>query len=125
MGISELQIVPKGRCDVLGHILRHHSLLKTMLEGRIAGTNTRGRPRMEYLQQIIKTVQSQSAELKIGNTVECATNQSNWLQTKRRSKSKIVFTYLKKNKSQLYKVKKKLDEFCRKKLFYQHYKTWK
>jgi hypothetical protein len=45
--------VRKRRGRFIGHILRHSSLLKAVLVGEISGKNYRGRPRMEYIGQIM------------------------------------------------------------------------
>jgi hypothetical protein len=42
---------------MVGHILRHEDLMKTVLEGRVEGKNYRGRPRLEYIEQIRKDVE--------------------------------------------------------------------
>jgi hypothetical protein len=42
---------------MVGHILRHDGLMKTVPEGRIENKNYRGRPRLEYIEQIIKDVE--------------------------------------------------------------------
>jgi hypothetical protein len=34
--------------------MRHEGLLKLIIEGSIEGKNHRGRPKLEYIQQIIK-----------------------------------------------------------------------
>jgi len=34
--------------------MRHEGLLKLIIEGRVEGKNRRGRPRLEFIQQIIK-----------------------------------------------------------------------
>jgi hypothetical protein len=44
----------------IGHILRHSSLLKTVLEAEISVKNYSGRPRMEYIAQIMKDVKIKS-----------------------------------------------------------------
>ncbi|VVC27478.1 Hypothetical protein CINCED_3A011221 [Cinara cedri] len=41
------------RAKMIGHLLRHESLSKTILEGDFEGHIGRGRPRMEYTKQII------------------------------------------------------------------------
>jgi hypothetical protein len=43
----------RRRGGFVGHILRHSSLLKTVLEGEISAKNYRGRLRIEYIGQII------------------------------------------------------------------------
>jgi len=39
---------------MIGHILRHESLLKKIIEGDIEGHIARGRPRAEYMTQIMQ-----------------------------------------------------------------------
>lgn len=36
------------------HVLKHNGLLEIITEGRIEGKNCRSRPRLEYVQQIVK-----------------------------------------------------------------------
>jgi hypothetical protein len=51
-----MNTVRRRRGRFIGHILRHSSLLKTVLEGEISGKNYRGRPMMEYIGQIMKDI---------------------------------------------------------------------
>ena len=48
------------RDKMIGHILRHDSLVKIIIEGSIEGKNFRGRPRMEYMTQIREDVSKSS-----------------------------------------------------------------
>ncbi|VVC40587.1 Reverse transcriptase domain [Cinara cedri] len=41
------------RAKIIGHLLRHESLSKTVIEGDVEGHIGKGRPRMEYMKQII------------------------------------------------------------------------
>lgn len=41
---------------MIGHVLRHESLLKTILEGDVEGHIGRGRLRVEYMTQVMKDV---------------------------------------------------------------------
>jgi len=41
------------RANMIRHLLRHDSLLKTVIEGNVDGHIGRGKPRMEYMKQII------------------------------------------------------------------------
>jgi hypothetical protein len=50
----------RRRGRFIGHILRHSSLLKTVLEREISGKKYRVRPRMEYIAQIMKDVKTKS-----------------------------------------------------------------
>uniref|UniRef100_A0A2S2PJ80 Endonuclease-reverse transcriptase n=1 Tax=Schizaphis graminum TaxID=13262 RepID=A0A2S2PJ80_SCHGA len=59
--ITEAKLIWKNivrrRNEWIGHIMRHEGLLKLIIEGCIDGKNRRGRPRLEYIQQIIKDLQ--------------------------------------------------------------------
>jgi hypothetical protein len=55
-----MNTVKKRGGRFIGHILRHSSLLKTVFEGEISGKNYRGRPRMEYIGQIMKNMKTKS-----------------------------------------------------------------
>jgi len=46
--------IVRRRNEWIGHIMRHEGLLKLIIEGTIEGNNRRGRPRLEFIQQIIK-----------------------------------------------------------------------
>ena len=46
--------IVRRRNEWIGHIMRHEGLLKLIIEGRVEGKNRRGRPRLEFIQQIIK-----------------------------------------------------------------------
>jgi hypothetical protein len=50
----------RRRGRLIGHILRHNSLLKTVLEGEISGKNYRRRHRMKYIGQTMKDVKRKS-----------------------------------------------------------------
>lgn len=41
------------RAKMIGHLLRHESLTKTVIEGDVEGHIGRGRPRMEYMKQLM------------------------------------------------------------------------
>ena len=46
--------IQKRRNELIGHILRHDGLLGLILEGLVDGKNHRGRPRLQYISQIIE-----------------------------------------------------------------------
>lgn len=46
--------IQKRRNELIGHILRHDGLLLLILEGVIDGKNHRGRPRLQYISQIME-----------------------------------------------------------------------
>jgi hypothetical protein len=50
----------RRRGRFIGHILRHNSLLKAVLEGETSEKNYRGRPRTECIAQIINDAKSNS-----------------------------------------------------------------
>jgi hypothetical protein len=50
----------RRRCRFIDHILGHSGLLKTVLEGEVAGNNYRGRPRVEYIGKMMKDVRTKS-----------------------------------------------------------------
>ena len=41
------------RARFVGHILRHNDLVKRIIEGTIIGKNHRGRPRLDYMKQLM------------------------------------------------------------------------
>jgi len=61
----------------LGHILRHDSLLRTTLEGRIQGKKGSGRPRTMFLDWLLKAEEDKISydELKM-----LAQDRSRWCQ---------------------------------------------
>lgn len=48
--------IVRRRTRLVGHILRHPGIVNTAIEGSIEGKNCRGRPRQEYVAQIIQDV---------------------------------------------------------------------
>jgi hypothetical protein len=50
----------RRRGKFIGHVLRHSSPMKRLLEGEISGKNYRGRPRIEYVGQIMMDVKTKS-----------------------------------------------------------------
>jgi len=46
-------IIKVRRAKMIGHLLRHESLSKTVIKGDVEGHIGRGKPRMEYMKQII------------------------------------------------------------------------
>jgi len=70
------------RANMIGHLLHHNSLSKTVIKGDVEGHIGRGRPRMEYMKQIIIDMGKNSyKELKeLSNDKDAcrtAANQSN------------------------------------------------
>jgi hypothetical protein len=50
-----LRNIMRKRRDVwVGHLIRHEGLIKTILEDAVEGKNARGRPRLEYIDQILE-----------------------------------------------------------------------
>lgn len=50
--------IQKRRDQLIGHILRREGLLKIIMEGKIPLRNARGRPRLQYINQIMADVGS-------------------------------------------------------------------
>jgi len=48
------KIITKRKNNMIGNILRHYSLLELIIEGYVDGKTERGRPRTEYMSQIMK-----------------------------------------------------------------------
>jgi len=48
-----MDIIRERQRNWIGHILRGNSLLRTVLEGKIEGRRTRGKPRMKMLDGIM------------------------------------------------------------------------
>ncbi|KAF0693084.1 Uncharacterized protein FWK35_00035702, partial [Aphis craccivora] len=76
-----LERMSRRRNEWIGHVLRHGGLLGLIIEGCVEGKNARGRPRMEYMQQIIEDqgcTSYKETKRKASNREEwrIATNQS-------------------------------------------------
>ena len=52
--------IMERRARWIGHVLRHENLLHTVIEGMVEGNNFRGRPRQQYLDQVIKDMNCSS-----------------------------------------------------------------
>ena len=50
---SFLQNLKGRRAKFIGHILWHNGLVKRIIEGTIEGKNHRGRPRLDYMKQLM------------------------------------------------------------------------
>jgi len=63
---------------MIGHILRHDSLTRNVIEGDVEGYIGRGRPRMEYTKQIMIDMRKDSYKESSYNreTWKTAANQS-------------------------------------------------
>jgi len=75
---TEREIMDTGRNRQkrwLGHILRHDSSLRITLEGQIQGKKVLGRPRIMFLDWILKTEEGNYEELKM-----LAQDRSRWSQ---------------------------------------------
>ncbi|VVC29256.1 Hypothetical protein CINCED_3A004138 [Cinara cedri] len=66
--------IKKRRNKLIGHALRHGGLLVLIIEGCVEGKNAWGRPRMEYMQQIIEDQGCTSYE----ETKRKASNREEW-----------------------------------------------
>lgn len=51
--MSLLKTLQKRRNTWIGHVMRHEGLLEIILEGLVEGKNCRGRPRLQYLNQVM------------------------------------------------------------------------
>jgi len=62
---SFLKTLGTRRANLIGHVLRHNSLLSRIIEGAIEGNNSRGRPPLDYISQIVRDMNCRSyCELK-------------------------------------------------------------
>lgn len=59
-GRSLYNSIKRRRDNLLGHILRHETMLKVILEGMTEGKGGRGRLRFHYFKQIMEDVGTQS-----------------------------------------------------------------
>jgi hypothetical protein len=67
----------RRRGRFIGHTSRHSSQIKTILKGKISGKNYRERPRMEYIEQMMKDVKTRMKRLaEHREDWRTATNQS-------------------------------------------------
>ena len=51
-----MKTLTRRRNNLIGHILRHDGLMKTIVEGQVEGKNGKGRPRTKYMEQVKKDV---------------------------------------------------------------------
>lgn len=49
--------IKNRKTNLSGHILRHESLIKTILEGMVEGKRYQGRPRLQYLEHIMQVAE--------------------------------------------------------------------
>ena len=55
-----LKWIKQRRAQLMGHIIRHDSMLKRIIEGVVEGKNLRGRPRLEYMKQLLRDMRCAS-----------------------------------------------------------------
>ena len=67
-------VIKKRRNEWIGRVMRHGGLLGLTIEGCVEGKNCRGRPRMEYIQQIMMDQGCKSYE----ETKRKASNREEW-----------------------------------------------
>jgi len=49
-----VHVIKQRQANWIGHVLRHDCLLKTVLEGKIEGKRTRGKPRRKMLDLLME-----------------------------------------------------------------------
>ena len=49
---SLMKTLIKRQNNLIGQILRHDGLMKTIVEGQVDGKNGKGRPRTKYMEQV-------------------------------------------------------------------------
>lgn len=83
-GVGEIRSLDASirhrRAQWLGHLIRHENIARTMLEGTIEGENKRGRPRREYLSQILHDMHCTSYQ----QMRRLAEDRTTWRETCRR-----------------------------------------
>jgi hypothetical protein len=52
--IHEMGIIRSRQKNWLGHTIKGNSLLRTIIEGRMTGKKTRGRPKMMFLDSMME-----------------------------------------------------------------------
>lgn len=57
---SFLRWIKRRRARLIGHIIRHDGMLKMIIEGVVEGKNLRGRPRLEYMKQLLRDMRCAS-----------------------------------------------------------------
>ena len=57
---SLLKTLSRRRENLVGHIMRHDGLMKTIVEGQVEGKKGKGRPRISYIGQVIKDVKEKN-----------------------------------------------------------------
>ena len=48
--------IVKQRDRLVGHIFRHERLVGTIMEGKVGSKERRGRPKLEYVEQVMEDV---------------------------------------------------------------------
>ena len=71
---SLIDTIRKRQKNWIGHILRGESLLRTVLEGRIPGMKTRGRPRMMLLDWMM----DEGGKMNYSELKKMSSNRHNW-----------------------------------------------
>jgi hypothetical protein len=49
-----LRVVEMRKVKLIGHLLRHNSFVTNIMEGRVLGKESRGRPRISYITNLMK-----------------------------------------------------------------------
>ena len=71
-----LRVVGMRKVKLIGHLLRHNGFVTNIMEGRVLGKESRGRPRLSYIKNLMKELFCNSyAEMK-----RLAQDRHLWLQ---------------------------------------------
>ncbi|KAI5631681.1 reverse transcriptase (RNA-dependent DNA polymerase) domain-containing protein [Phthorimaea operculella] len=76
-------VIENRRGNMLGHLLRHDDLLKTIIEGKIEGRRGRGRPRRAYMDQVKEKIGVMSYK----EVKEKAQKRADWILLHRQEQS--------------------------------------
>ena len=77
---SLIDTIRRRQKNWIGHILRGESLLRTVLEGRIPGKKTRGRPRMMLLDWMMDGERKLNSNLNYCELKKKSSNRQYWRQ---------------------------------------------
>jgi len=70
-----VHVIKQRQANWIGHVLRHECLLKTVLEGKIEGKRTRGKPRRKMLDLLMeqedKKISYQELKRRAEHRIQC------------------------------------------------------